>query len=62
MQGHLAALAGSELGDVQAVTEGGPHAASGPAANGAFLSKMEVALEPGESEVRAALTVTFQLL
>jgi uncharacterized protein YggE len=59
---HLAGLAGSELAEVQAVSEGGPHPAGGPATPAGYLSKMEVAFEPGQSEVRAALTVTFQLV
>lgn len=56
---HLAGLAGSEIGDPQAVTE----SATGEAPVGRAMraSLDAAALEPGESAVTASVTVTFQL-
>lgn len=55
---HLAALADSALGAVQAVGEGG----AGPSAPVQFaLAKADVGLQPGETALAAALTVTFAL-
>ncbi|KRF36246.1 SIMPL domain-containing protein [Nocardioides sp. Soil805] len=54
---HLAALAGAELGDVVAIAEG-MSSAGGPVVAGAQLGAR---LEPGESAVQGALTVTWAL-
>ena len=57
---HLAALAGAALGEVQAVTEG--FAAPAPLGQEAmFAAKADVTLQPGETRVSAALTVTWAL-
>lgn len=53
---HLAALAGVTLGLVEAVLEGGSAA---PAPLG--LAKAEVVLQPGETSVTAAVTVTWSV-
>jgi len=57
---HLAALTGATLGQVEAVSEGGD---SGPARPGGFatLAKADVGLQPGETAITAALTVTWSL-
>lgn len=61
---HLAGLAGAALGQVESLTEGpvgGPYprfaalAAGGPGG-------LDLALEPGQTEITAALTVTWQLV
>jgi uncharacterized protein len=57
---HLAALAGTALGQVEALAEGG---AGGPVAPGGpgALAKADVGLQPGETEVSASLTVTWSI-
>jgi uncharacterized protein len=55
---HLAALADSTLGDVEAIAEGSAGAA--PPAHLA-LAKADVGLQPGETSLAAAVTVTWQL-
>jgi uncharacterized protein YggE len=55
---HLAALAGATLGPVEAVVEGG--AGSGPPVQFA-MAKADVGLQPGETALAAALTVTWSL-
>ena len=55
---HLAALADATLGPVEAVTEGG--AGSGPPVQFA-MAKADVGLQPGETALAAALTVTWSL-
>jgi uncharacterized protein YggE len=56
---HLAGLAGSELGDPQAVMEG---AYADPPVGRAMKASLDaVALEPGELAVTSSVTVTFQL-
>jgi uncharacterized protein YggE len=57
---HLAGLAGSELGDPQAVTESAY--AEAPIGVPRAVRLKAVALEPGEMSVTASVTVTFQLL
>jgi uncharacterized protein YggE len=57
--GHLAGLAGSQLGDPQAVTESAY--ADAPVGRAMKASLDAVALEPGEMAVAASVTVTFQL-
>ena len=56
---HLAALAGASLGRVEAMAESG----ASPSAPGAFaaMAKAEVGLQPGQTEIVAMLTVTWQL-
>lgn len=54
--GHLASLAGRELGEVVTVVEG---AGAGPG-DGRLLA-MSMELEPGEQTVPASVTVTFAL-
>ena len=57
---HLAALAGVELGVVQAVVEGG--AAGAPMDLGLeAMAKRDVSFAPGESTVSQTLTVTWSL-
>jgi uncharacterized protein len=56
---HLAGLAGSELGDPQAVMESAY--AEAPVGRTMKASFDAVALEPGELGVTASVTVTFQL-
>jgi uncharacterized protein YggE len=56
---HLAGLAGSQLGDPQAVMESAY--AEAPVGRAMKASLDAVALEPGEMAVTAAVTVTFQL-
>jgi uncharacterized protein YggE len=55
---HLAALADARLGQVEAVAEGG--AGSAPPVQFA-LAKADVGLQPGETSLAAALTVTWSL-
>ncbi|WP_205474661.1 SIMPL domain-containing protein [Nocardioides sp. SYSU D00038] len=57
---HLAGLAGATLGEVQRVVEDAP-AGPGPALHELAAAKTDVALEPGETTVTAAVTVTFAL-
>jgi uncharacterized protein YggE len=56
---HLAGLAGSELGDPQAVMESAY--AEAPIGRPMKASLSAAALEPGEMAVTASVTVTFQL-
>ena len=56
---HLAALADATLGPVEAVAEGGG-AGSGPPVQFA-MAKADVGLQPGETALAAALTVTWSL-
>ncbi|MCW2767155.1 MAG: hypothetical protein JWO11_3114 [Nocardioides sp.] len=59
---HLATLAGATLGEVESVVEGSgtPFARfAAQAAGGA--AKLDAALEPGQTEISATLTVTWQL-
>jgi uncharacterized protein YggE len=57
---HLAALADTALGQVEAITEGG---AAAPITGGGFaaLAKADVGLQPGETMVSASMTVTWSL-
>lgn len=55
---HLATLADATLGQVEAVAEGG--AASAPPAQ-FVMAKADVGLQPGETSLAAALTVTWSL-
>ncbi len=57
---HLAALAGADLGDPQAVMESAY--AEAPTGRVRAAALHSVALEPGEMSVTASVTVTFQLL
>jgi uncharacterized protein YggE len=54
---HLAVLAAATLGQVEAVAEGGGGAPMGSA----LAAKAGVGLQPGETTVSAALTVTWSL-
>jgi uncharacterized protein len=56
---HLAALAGATLGEVQDLVEGGA-APSGPAPMARAL-KADVGLQPGETTIAGAVTVTWSL-
>jgi uncharacterized protein len=56
---HLASLAGASLGDVEAIAEG--TAAPGPSMQFAMAKTADVGLQPGESTLAAAVTVTWQL-
>jgi uncharacterized protein YggE len=56
---HLADLAGAVLGDAQDVVEGGTP--PGVPRMAKALAAADVALEPGEQAVTAAVTVVFQL-
>jgi uncharacterized protein YggE len=56
---HLAALADSTLGQVEAITDGGPGAAAVPFA---LAKAADVGLQPGETALAAALTVAWQLV
>jgi uncharacterized protein YggE len=61
---HLASLAAATLGAVESVVEGGspyPRFAAQPAA-AAGAAKLSVGLEPGQSEITATVTVTWQLV
>jgi uncharacterized protein YggE len=55
---HLAALADARLGQVEAVAEGGAGAAPSPQL---AMAKADVGLQPGETSLSAALTVTWSL-
>ena len=57
---HLAGLTDTTLGQVEAVSEGG---ASTPSHGGGFaaLAKADVGIQPGETSIAAALTVTWSL-
>lgn len=57
---HLAELAGEQLGEVQAMAEGGVPPAF-PVPMAAARDAKAVAIQPGESTVGATLTVTFAL-
>lgn len=60
---HLAELAGLQLGQPQAIAEGGGVAQPMAEAGGmARMSKADVSIEPGETTITAALTVSFELL
>lgn len=56
---HLAALAGDTVGDVQALAEGS--APVGPAGR-ELAMKADVGLQPGETTLSAAVTVTWSLV
>ncbi len=56
---HLAALAGASLGEVVAISEGAPGGAGGPAP--VALKAAGAGLEPGETAVHGAVTVTWTL-
>lgn len=56
---HLAALAGAELGQVEVVVEGAP--AGAVPVSRVVIAKAEVGLQPGESAISAAVTVTWAL-
>jgi len=58
---QLAQLAGGELGEVRHVVEGAWAGADGAGARMAFRAA-EVHLEPGETTVRATVTVEFELI
>jgi len=58
--GHLAALADATLGQVEAVAEGGTVGV--PMLGVATMGKADVGIQPGETSVAAALTVTWGLL
>jgi uncharacterized protein YggE len=61
--GHVAELAGVQLGKPQAISEGGGPAQPMAEAGGvARMSKSDVSIAPGETTVSAALTVSFELL
>jgi uncharacterized protein len=57
---HLAELADTALGRVEAITEGG---AAAPLAGGGFaaLAEADAGLQPGETSVSASMTVTWSL-
>jgi len=57
---HLAGLTDTTLGQVESVAEGG---ASAPSHGGGFaaLAKADVGIQPGETSIAAALTVTWSL-
>lgn len=57
---HLAALAATTLGQVEAIGEGG---SAGPVAGGGFaaMKTADVGLQPGETHITASLTVTWSL-
>jgi uncharacterized protein YggE len=57
---HLAVLADATLGQVEAVAEGGG-GGSAPTPH-ALAAKADVGLQPGETSVAAALTVTWSLV
>lgn len=59
---HLAELAGLELGEVQAISEGGGGDDTYAEAADARHLSTKVAFEPGETSIGASLTVTFQLV
>jgi uncharacterized protein YggE len=59
--GHLAELAGSSLGEVQAMVEGGLPGGTVPMPGVRALAAKDVSIEPGETTIGASLTVTFAL-
>jgi uncharacterized protein YggE len=59
---HLAGLAGATVGEVQSVSEGGPHVVDGAAPAMAMSARAEVGFEPGQTAVSTTVTVTFQLV
>ena len=61
--GHLAELAGTQLGDVQAMAEGSvmPSPFTDLAVGGRQMAK-SVAIEPGETALTASLTITFMMV
>ena len=56
---HLAGLAGAELGEVQAVAEGG--GVGSPGVRMAKAMSASASFQPGETAVLSSVTVTFQL-
>jgi uncharacterized protein YggE len=61
---HLAGLAGVHLGKVQSLAEGVaqvPSLVADTASGAAYATKMEAGFEPGETNVTASLTVTFEV-
>jgi uncharacterized protein YggE len=58
---HLAALAGSSLGDPQEVVEGAAVSIVGQPRVAKAVAMADVGLEPGELSVTSSVTVTFQL-
>jgi uncharacterized protein YggE len=58
---HVAGLAGASLGEVQSVSEGGGQNQLFDMAQGEAAFKSRLTLEPGETAISAALTVTFEL-
>jgi uncharacterized protein YggE len=61
--GHLAELAGVELGQPQAIVEGGGVVQPlGEAGGMARMSQADVSIAPGETTISALLTVSFELL
>jgi uncharacterized protein YggE len=60
---HLAGLAGVVLGDVQSVVEGAGGVPFSPSEGvGAYVSKLDLSFEPGQTSVRQLLTVTWAVL
>jgi uncharacterized protein YggE len=59
---HLAALTGATLGDVVAIVEGGAASAGAPSPAAFKTSETTARLEPGETSVHGALTVTWTLI
>ena len=59
--GHLAELAGTSLGEVQAMVEGGLPGGAVPMPGVRALAAKDVSIEPGETTIGASLTVTFAL-
>ena len=59
---HLAALAGTTLGDVVAIVESGAAGGAAPSPAAFKTSDTSARLEPGETSVHGALTVTWTLI
>ncbi len=59
---HLAALTGATLGEVVTVVEGASGGTSGPEPAAFKTSDLSARLEPGETSVRGAVTVTWLLV
>ena len=57
---HLAALTDTVLGEIQAMSEGGGFSPTTPGGFAA-MSKADVGIQPGETSISAALTVTWAL-
>jgi uncharacterized protein len=57
---HLAELAGAQIGDVQAMAEGGASLPV-PMADAGFREAKSAAIQPGETSIATSLTVTFSL-